>query len=56
MTTQDPTRLGLVQSGENLIGQISSPNSTKVGEKVEELKKKWTELEVAVETRTAGVY
>ena len=55
MTTQDPTRLGLVQSGENLIGQISGPNATKVGEKVEEVKKKWAELEVAVETRTAGV-
>lgn len=55
MTTQDPTRLGLVRSGENLIGQISGPNATKVGEKVEEVKKKWAELEVAVETRTAGV-
>lgn len=56
MTTQDPTRLGLLRSGENLIGQISGPNSTKVGEKVEEVKNRWAELEVAVETRTAGVY
>ena len=54
MTTQDPTRLGLLRSGENLIGQISGPNSTKVGEKVEEVKNRWAELEVAMETRTAG--
>lgn len=55
MTMQDSTRLGLVRSGENLIGQISGPNATKIGEKIEEVKKKWAELEVAMETRTEGV-
>lgn len=54
MTRQDPSRLGLLRTAENLIGQISGPNAGKVHEKVEEVREKWEGLVTAVQERSAG--
>ena len=54
MNKQEPARLGLLRSAENLIGQMSGPNVAKVTEKAEEVKGKWEELNVAMETRNKG--
>ena len=54
MAGQEPVRKGLLQSGENLIGQVSGPNAAKVTEMMEEMRNKWEELENAIATRTKG--
>ena len=54
MKKQEPARLGLLRSAENLIGQMSGPNADKVTEKAEEVKEKWEELNVAIETKNKG--
>ena len=54
MTGEDPARLGLLRTAENLIGQISGPNAAKVTEKANEVKEKWVELEITIETRKKG--
>ena len=54
MAGQEPVRKGLLQSGENLIGQVSGPNAAKVTEMMDEMRNKWEELENAIATRTKG--
>ena len=54
MAGQDPVRKGLMRSGENLIGQVSGPNASRVREKMEDMREKWAELEITIATRTEG--
>ena len=54
MSRQSPGRLGLLRTAENLIGQMSGPNAAKVTEQAEEVKEKWAELEITVETQKKG--
>ena len=55
MAGQEPVRKGLIKAGENLIGQISGPNASKVTETINEIEQVWVELEVTVATRNKGI-
>ena len=54
MSGCDSARLELLRSSENLIGQISGTNADKVNEVIEEVKRKWAELQTCLDTRTRG--
>ena len=55
MAGQEPVRKGLIKAGENLIGQISGPNASKVTETINEIEQVWVELDVTVATRNKGI-